>query len=732
MKALSSILLFLMICCLLVANAPVVSNVSALQRTDGSKIIDIYYDLYDAENSPCTITLGISANGGTDFDLVPHSAFLTGDVGLFISPGTARHIIWNSGLDTIPLDGNYVYRVFADDRSDPPIPENFVQVEGGSFNNGVSEVTLSGFFIDKYETTQAEYLAVMGVNPSFFANNPNRPVERVSWYKAIEYCNRRSIQEGLLTCYSYGSSGTNPDNWPTGWNLDGADHRNVQCNWAANGYRLPTEMEWMFAAKGGNSSQSFSYSGSNSVDEVARYQANSGNRTWDVGGLASNELETFDMSGNVWEWVWDIYEDSYPAGPQTNPSGASDGSLRVWRGGSWLHGANFCAVDMRNANSPHSSYNTIGFRVLRAMPVGLPPAEMVLIPVGGVTLGCTYAGGFIDEYPNIGVALSAFRIGKYELTQAEYESIVGSNPSSGNIGDSNPVTNVSWHEAIRYCNLRSMAEGLTPVYSIFGSTDPADWGSPPTPLDEEYDPAWNDVICHWNTNGYRLPTEAEWECAAKEVRPNPTEIFDFYIYSGSDNIDDVALYGDNNLPNSGTKEVGTKLPNARAIHDLSGNVWEWCWNWYDFYSSVSYNHTGPLSGYQRSRRGGAFHSLAWDCRVTRRQHLYPELRDGDIGFRLAQSVVISLDPVQINPPQGTYSGPLQVTLSCSHSSAGIIYTTDNSEPSFDTMYSTSIPYDPDTPITIDATTTIKAKAFLLVYGNWMESATATAEYIIEP
>lgn len=349
------------------SSAPEVSNVTVSQRTDGSKIVDIYYDLFDADGDLCDISFKLSDNNGASYDIVPSPANLSGDFGDDLPGGTGKHIIWEAGSESYGLDGSYLYRVYADDGSSPPIPENFVLVEGGTFYNGTSNVTVSSFYLDKYELTQAEYQAVMGNNPSYFPSVTNGPVEQVSWFNAIEYCNRRSMQEGLTPCYSYGNYGTNPDSWPSGWNNSSGNHTNVACSWTADGYRLPTEMEWMFAAKGGNQSQGYTYSGSNNVGAVAWYYNNSANTTHTVGTKAANELGLYDMSGNVWEWVWDIYG-SYPSGAQSDPHGANSGSNRVLRGGSWAGYAFHCSVSFRHNFDATYRTDGMGFRVCRVFP----------------------------------------------------------------------------------------------------------------------------------------------------------------------------------------------------------------------------------------------------------------------------------------------------------------------------------------------------------------------------
>jgi len=235
-------------------------------------------------------------------------------------------------------------------------PANFVRVEGGTFQMGsasggedrerpVRSVTVKSFNIGKYEVTQKEWFEVMGSNPSSYKGD-NLPVEQVSWLDVIEYCNRRSVKEGLTPMYSgYGNS--------------------ISCNWSANGYRLPTEAEWEYAAKGGNKDPMvYEYSGSNSVDTVAWYGSNSGSRTQPVGTKAANSLGIHDMSGNVWEWCWDWYG-TYPSGAQSDPTGASSGSDRMRRGGSSFSSAAGTRSANRSYDTPTNRDYGLGFRLVR-------------------------------------------------------------------------------------------------------------------------------------------------------------------------------------------------------------------------------------------------------------------------------------------------------------------------------------------------------------------------------
>ena len=259
-----------------------------------------------------------------------------------------------------------------------------------------------------------------------------------------------------------------------------------------------------------------------------------------------------------------------------------------------------------------------------------PPVQMIYVPGGTFTMGRTTGSGFSHELPTHTVTLNSFYIGKFEVTQAEYSQNMqpGSSWTSGyGLGDNYPAYYVSWYAILKYCNLRSIAEGLTPCYTINGSTNPANWGAVPTSNDS----TWNAAICNWNANGYRLPTEAEWEYAARGATNNPD-----YLYSGSDDINAVAWYGSN----SGyiSHPVGTKAPNGIGTYDMSGNLYEWCWDWYAPYvNETIINPTGPSSGTARVIRGGSWTSGAINCRSTAR-NAKPIVVSGAIGFRLCRGI----------------------------------------------------------------------------------------------
>ena len=212
-------------------------------------------------------------------------------------------------------------------------------VEGGTFQMGataeqgsdadsdekpVHSVTLSNYYMGETEVTQALWKAVMGNNPSRFKGD-NLPVEQVSWNDCQEFIRKLNQKTG-------------------------------------KNFRLPTEAEWEYAARGGKKSKGYKYAGSNNIGSVAWYDDNSGSKTHEVKGKSPNELGLYDMSGNVWEWCSD-WKGSYSSDSQTNPIGASSGSLRVLRGGSWINGARICRVSLRSSFGPGNRGNSGGFRL---------------------------------------------------------------------------------------------------------------------------------------------------------------------------------------------------------------------------------------------------------------------------------------------------------------------------------------------------------------------------------
>jgi len=482
------------------------------------------------------------------------------------------------------------------------------------------------FWIGKCEVTQKQYEQVMENNPSRFEGADN-PVENVSWNDAIEFCKKLTDKEH--------ASGRLP---------------------ASYKYTLPTEAQWEFAARGGNNSKGYKYSGSDDLDRVGWYYENSGDKrlddsSWSTDKLSSNNCEThavgqkspnelglYDMSGNVWEWCSDWYDlDYYDSGAMTNPTGASSGSFRGGRGGSWYSYARYCRSADRVGLTPASLDGNLGFRlclqtkndidtesniIKTAVSNGSVAINskldkmlqdskqwiahlgnevtMELLPVGAGSfdMGSNDSDADSDEKPVHRVTLTKpFWIGKYEVTQKQYEQIMGSNPSSFK-GADNPVEKVSWNDAMEFCKKLTEKEH----------------DSGRLPLDYKY----------------TLPTEAQWEFAARGGNESRG-----YKYSGSDDLEKVGWHRDNSdkKPHS----VGQKSPNELGLYDMSGNVYEWCSDWYDsdYYDGGSMTDpTGTSSGSFRVGRGGCWHYIARYCCSALRHWHTPTSKYGDLGFRL--------------------------------------------------------------------------------------------------
>lgn len=262
-----------------------------------------------------------------------------------------------------------------------------ITVSTGSFQRDATSTNIStistAFRMSETVITRSQFLSVTGVDPSYtpYSTGTSDPVQQVSWYHALVFCNKLSMVEGLTPVYNIAGS-TNPDTWGALPTSNDATWDAAIANWSANGYRLPTEMEWMWAAMGATSG--FSYTsptylsgylkafagstGSNNIGDYAWYVENSASTTHPVGTKLPNELGLYDMSGNVDEWCWD-WQANYPDGTLTSNTvagrGAASGTNRVVRGGNRSNDASLLTVAFRAGNPPYIQYHDHGFRVVR-------------------------------------------------------------------------------------------------------------------------------------------------------------------------------------------------------------------------------------------------------------------------------------------------------------------------------------------------------------------------------
>jgi len=394
-------------------SAPVVSNVSANQRGDDSKLVDIRYNLADADGDSCTVWVVASNDGGVTWRVPIVTVW--GHIGGGIAPGLNKQVVWDAGADMAGVVGDFKVRVYADDGNSA---DGLVLIPGGEyqmgdyFNDYTSSpnpekpqhwVFVDAFMMSRYEVTNQQYVEFL--NNAFSANlievktdnivykkttayaycatydathesrigftgsrfllvpsgKANHPVVQVTWYGAAAYCNWRSEQLGKELCYN-----------PTAFTPDLSKH----------GFRLATEAEWELAARGGLVNKRFPWG-----DTITHSQANyysSTSYTYDVsptrgyhptyavgdmpytapvGSFSANGYGLYDMAGNVWEWCNDWWQsDYYGSSPYYNPPGATSGTYRVLRGGSWYYGAFLCRVAYRSGYTPDGRYDFIGFR----------------------------------------------------------------------------------------------------------------------------------------------------------------------------------------------------------------------------------------------------------------------------------------------------------------------------------------------------------------------------------
>lgn len=364
---------------------PTVTNVQASQRADG-KLVDIWYDVSNMSGGYAFADVVVEAGGS-----LVSATTLSGDL-VGLTAGSGKHIIWDAGADwNEQFSSSVRVQVTVSDA-----PSGKVLIPAGSFSMGdnwdslvdapVHTVYVSAFYMDQYEVTKtkwdevATWAATNGYDissASAAGKASSHPGQKITWYSAVKWCNARSQKEGMTPCYTvsgvtYKSGSSSPI-----------------CNWAANGYRLPTEAEWEKAARGMLLGKRFPW-GDTITHSQANYQASPSSYLYDMnatsgfhpaytsgsqpytspaGMFAANGYGLYDMAGNTWGWCWDWYSDTYYSGsPASNPQGPSSGTYRVLRGGAWDTLAHGCRVAFRYSLAPTSNYNSLGFRPVRRGP----------------------------------------------------------------------------------------------------------------------------------------------------------------------------------------------------------------------------------------------------------------------------------------------------------------------------------------------------------------------------
>ena len=385
-------------------------------------------------------------------------------------------------------------------------------------------------------------------------------------------------------------------------------------------FRLPTEAEWEFAARGGNLSHDYLYAGSNNPDSVAWYSKSTASGVQRVGQKMPNELGIYDMSGNVLERCVDYLEYHQPYDPNDsiNPRGkVKNSGNRAYRGGAHNMHKDSVRVTHRAPQTPTFTSQNVGTRVVvndehhfQTFNVGSVWFDMIFVEGGTFMMGALDDDNQAtpDERPHHSVTLSDFYMGQTEVTQALWKAVMGTNPSVNKASGNHPVENVSWNDCQKFLSKLNQLTGLS----------------------------------------FRLPTEAEWEYAA-----NGGQRTLGYKYAGSNNINDVAWYEGNT---SESQPVAQKHPNELGLYDMTGNIYELCYDWYAPYSvEPQTNPQGASSSPYGSRvvRGGCWYkqsgySYEHCCRIVNRGYTSPDSKNNYKGLRLVLDTVEYI-PVPTEP-----------------------------------------------------------------------------------